>query len=89
MASPLSRVIGIKTETSQVYEWDIRARGLLSDPDAPTHEVSTLNSSTFLIGPMKTHLKHSSVVEETIAPLFVDFTQPSGHHLHLAFLFSC
>lgn len=74
MALSLSRVTGAKTETCQVYEWEIRARGLLSDPDAPTHEVSAPNSPTFFIGPMKANLRRSSVVEETILPLFIDIT---------------
>lgn len=94
MTPPLSRVIGVRTETCQVYEWDIRARGLLSDPDAPTHKVSARNSSAFLIGPMKTHLKHSSVVEAIVLPLFIDiahnhpatictshFSSPTGNRL--------
>lgn len=94
MTPPLSRVIGVRTETCQVYEWDIRARGLLSDPDASTHNVSARNSSAFLIGPMKTHLKHSSVVEAIVLPLFIDiahnhpatictshFSSPTGNRL--------
>lgn len=62
------------TGTSQGYEWKLEPGGLLSDPDAPAHEVSAPNSPTFLIGPMKANVRRSSVVEEAILPLFIDIT---------------